>query len=275
MALTSILVALRLGQDNAPVLTLAASLAARFGAYVEGIALCQPLPVTGAPIYLASEALTADHDRRDADIAAAEAAFRAAMRGQATATDWYAAMTEESVAVALSAHARATDLIMVAAERHGADENADSLRLGDLIAMAGRPILIVPPQGAKISFDHALIAWKDGAAARRAITDSLPLLHKTRRISLVEIAPDQESDAARTRLALLAGWLARHKIKAEPRVFTTVGEDAERLHLLAREEKADLVVAGGYAHHRMREWIFGGVTRTLLSQDERCILLSH
>jgi nucleotide-binding universal stress UspA family protein len=41
------------------------------------------------------------------------------------------------------------------------------------------------------------------------------------------------------------------------------------------EEKADLIVAGGYGHSRLGEWIFGGVTRELLSASPVCCLLSH
>ena len=35
----------------------------------------------------------------------------------------------------------------------------------------------------------------------------------------------------------------------------------------ARALKADLVVAGGYGHSRMREWLFGGMTRDLLEAN--------
>lgn len=276
MALTSLLAALRLRHSNTAMLTVAASLAGRFGAYVEGMVIHQPPPLTSAPFYLSSELLAEERKRIEADILAAEGEFRAAMQGQAAGVDWFATVTEETIAATLARHARATDLLVTTSEEpRSAAESPSPLQLGDLIAQAGRPILVVPPQGAKIPLDHVLIAWKDGAPARRAIADSLGLLHKARRVSLVEIVPEAEADMARVRLALVAGWLARHKIRAEPRVLTTLGEDAARLHLLAREEKVDLVVAGGYAHHQLREWIFGGVTQTLLAQDERCVLFSH
>ena len=38
---------------------------------------------------------------------------------------------------------------------------------------------------------------------------------------------------------------------------------------------ADLIVTGGYGHSRMREWIFGGVTRDLLARMPVCCLLAH
>jgi nucleotide-binding universal stress UspA family protein len=38
---------------------------------------------------------------------------------------------------------------------------------------------------------------------------------------------------------------------------------------------ADLIVLGCYGHTRFGEWMFGGVTRDLLSQDDLYLLLSH
>jgi len=35
---------------------------------------------------------------------------------------------------------------------------------------------------------------------------------------------------------------------------------------VAAEIGADLVVAGGYGHSRLREWAFGGMTRSLLAK---------
>ena len=38
---------------------------------------------------------------------------------------------------------------------------------------------------------------------------------------------------------------------------------------------ADLVLAGAYGHARLREWVFGGVTRNLITRSRRCSFLSH
>jgi nucleotide-binding universal stress UspA family protein len=38
---------------------------------------------------------------------------------------------------------------------------------------------------------------------------------------------------------------------------------------------ADRLVAGAYGHRRLREWMFGGVTRDLLATSPFCRLMSH
>ena len=38
---------------------------------------------------------------------------------------------------------------------------------------------------------------------------------------------------------------------------------------------ADFLVAGAYGHTRMREWVFGGFTRSLLTRSRHCSFLAH
>ena len=38
---------------------------------------------------------------------------------------------------------------------------------------------------------------------------------------------------------------------------------------------ADLIVTGAYGHSRMREFVFGGATRTLLDHMTVPVLMSH
>jgi len=39
--------------------------------------------------------------------------------------------------------------------------------------------------------------------------------------------------------------------------------------------RADLIVMGAYGHSRLSEWIFGGVTRTVLREAELPVLISR
>jgi nucleotide-binding universal stress UspA family protein len=60
-------------------------------------------------------------------------------------------------------------------------------------------------------------------------------------------------------------FLVRHGVKARSKVIEASDrEEPEALLNEAKEIGADLIVSGGYGHSRLREWIFGGVTRSLL-----------
>ena len=39
--------------------------------------------------------------------------------------------------------------------------------------------------------------------------------------------------------------------------------------------QAGLIVAGAWGHARMRQWIFGGVTQTLLTETPVAVMLAH
>jgi nucleotide-binding universal stress UspA family protein len=43
----------------------------------------------------------------------------------------------------------------------------------------------------------------------------------------------------------------------------------------AADSSADLMVMGGYGHSRLREFVLGGVTRTILSSMTLPTLISH
>ncbi len=44
---------------------------------------------------------------------------------------------------------------------------------------------------------------------------------------------------------------------------------------VCEREGADLLVTGAYGHSRLREWVFGGVTRDILRTAPLCCLMSH
>jgi nucleotide-binding universal stress UspA family protein len=59
--------------------------------------------------------------------------------------------------------------------------------------------------------------------------------------------------------------------------MTTTKTDAveRELERIAEQIGADLIVAGGYGHSRLREWAFGGVTESFLRRPGCFVLLSH
>jgi nucleotide-binding universal stress UspA family protein len=70
-------------------------------------------------------------------------------------------------------------------------------------------------------------------------------------------------------------WLLSHGVVEAATSKASLQEPGDELLDLAAEMGADLLVAGGYGHFRMQEWIMGGVTRTLLSHGKVSVLFAH
>ena len=66
-----------------------------------------------------------------------------------------------------------------------------SLDIGDAVMRSGRPMLLVPPgKKTHLGLDRILIVWKDTTEARRAVSVALPLLKRTKDVTIVEIVAD-------------------------------------------------------------------------------------
>jgi nucleotide-binding universal stress UspA family protein len=272
----SLMVHLELGKSNAGLLKIAGNLATRFQAGVIGITTCQPIQLALNDGYVTGEVIQQDLKEIEKEIATAEAEFRAALQSHVVALEWRSAVVFTSLYDYLAREARAADLVITKVDRTASVfDSSRHLNTGDLVMQAGRPILIVPTTADKLDLDHVLLGWRDTREARRAAADALPLLREATRVTVVEIVPEEELPAAEARLKDVDRWLRQHGIEAEFLASPSRGGDAHRLDAIAQELGADLVVAGAYGHSRLREWVFGGVTRNLLLGARRCALVSH
>ncbi|GJI93854.1 universal stress protein A [Duganella caerulea] len=143
----------------------------------------------------------------------------------------------------------------------------------------GRPVLVVPYAGTYPHIDrHALVAWDGSRAATRAVTDALPLLRRSARVTLVVFDPTRQYGVHGAEPgADIALFLARHGVKVEvlqqPKPEgMNVGE---ALLSLSADLGNDLLVMGAYGHQRWRETVLGGVTRTILASMTLPVLMSH
>src|SRR5262249_19334603 len=174
----------------------------------------------------------------------------------------------------IAREARAADLVITGANRGGSFlDPVRRLDPGDLVMQAGRPIFIVPPEAEYLQLKHVLVAWRDTREARRAVVDALPLLHRAKDVTVIEVVErDASRAAAQARVNDVAQWLGRHAITAFGRVIHVV-EQSDELDVIWRDG-ADLVVAGAYGHSRVRAWGMGGGTRNLLTRSAPCFLLA-
>jgi nucleotide-binding universal stress UspA family protein len=272
---STLMVHLELGKPNAGLLAVAGDLAELFHAHVIGIAACQPMQFVYGMGYVSADYFDRDMADLQKDSQAAETEFRSALQTRAGSLEWRSTVEFGALSGHIAHEARSSDLIITSVESGGLFEASRLVNTGDLIMQVGRPVLVVP-QGAKaLALDQVLVAWKDTRETRRAVLDALPLLKKAARVTLAEIAVEDRLPLAHKHLEEVAGWLGRHGVKAEGRASLSTGEDADRLYDIAKEQGADVVVAGAYGHSRLREWVLGGVTRDLLLRADICALVSH
>lgn len=271
MTLTSILVSVDLGPACADRVQLAAGLAAAHAARLVGVAAC-PVPViVPAGDGIAAERLSdAEEDRARERLAAAEALFEREA-GSVAKRAWHGKL---ALPLAMTAEqARGADLVIVG--RHGpadGDPGPMGVSPGALLMEAGRPVLVAPPGLERLVPKRVVVAWKDTSEARRAVHDALPLLAGAERVCVVAVG----SDAHRGGAEATAQYLSGHGLTATAHLLPNpVLSVADELLRVCEREGADLLVMGAYGHSRLREWVFGGVTRDILRTARLCCLMSH
>jgi len=283
MTYANLMVHLEIGKSNAGLLAVAGDLAERLGAGVKrlgagviGMAVCQPmLIVFDSGCYGAGDLIQQDRDEIAAAIKLTEAEFRQALESRIRTLDWRSEVTLGPLSECLACEARGADLVLTGLGSGGSFNQTRHINIGDLVMQLGRPVLVVPPSLDELPLERVVIGWKEAREPRRAIADALPLLKKAGHVAVVEIASKDDMAAARSHLKDVVGWLERHGVAAESLPTPSTGDDASQFNAIAREQGADLIVAGAYGHSRLREWAFGGITRDLLFNADRCALLSH
>ncbi|MFK0298621.1 universal stress protein [Brevundimonas sp. NPDC090276] len=263
--------------DNTQRIEQAAGLAKAHGAHLIGVSACAPeTPMAdayGAGILL-GEVLTAQHERAESALKGAEERFREIATRAGLSCEWRADVGDPTGL--LVKHARAADVLIVGRD----SANASGWRAphpADLTMRAGRSVLIVPPNPARsVAGAPVLLAWTDSRESRLAAVAAIPLMREAESVRVLELCDPEDMDGARLRTADVAAWLKRHGVKAEAEARAHDDRSAGRRLLdCAAEMKAGAIVSGAWGHARMRQWIFGGVTQTLITESPVALLLAH
>ncbi len=276
MTYATLMVRLELGQSNAGLLQVAGDLADQLDAGVVGIAACQPMQlVYNDGCYAFGDLITDDRNEIDKEIREAEAELRTALQARVKTLAWRSAVTFGSLPDYFAHEARGADLVLTGVSAKPPTGDSRRVNTGELVMQVGRPVLVVPAAVQRLTLDRVVLGWKDTRETRRAALDALPVLKKASHVAVVEIAAEDDMEPARKRLDDVAGWLDRHGVRTEVLAVRSTGDDAVRLNAIAKDQGADVFVAGAYGHSRLREWALGGVTRELLLRADRCSLVSH
>ncbi len=273
MIYDTIMVQLDIDMRATPRLTFAWDLARRFEANL--IAFCAAEPYLPIPTDLDGSASIDEVQRQCADIEerldTLESEFDSLVQDSNRAS-WRGMIGNPTQLLAL--HARAADLLIAGADNAGASR-LRTVEPGELILSAGRPVLFPNERNGPLKGENILVAWKDTREARRAVADAMPFLVGAREVLVATIAGDDKADA-RDSAADVVRFIMKHGGKARSHVIDADDRHAtEALVEQAGEIGADLTISGGYGHSRLREWVFGGVTRTLLTDHSTSRLMAN
>jgi nucleotide-binding universal stress UspA family protein len=268
---------LEVGERTNQASSYAISLAAAFDAHLTGIAfLYDPIvPISGAG-YIPGEVIESqERDSKAAAKAAIDRFTAASDRAGISADSLTVNASLGGVGEMFSRIARRFDLSVVGQaepEKSAVEEVIAEAALFE----SGRPVIVIPYiQKQPFKIDQVMVCWDGSRAAARAIGDAVPLLKKSQRVEIVIVANERgkEEEIAG---ADLGEHLARHDLNVE--VKRTVLGDVDVADILlshAADSGADFMIMGGYGHSRLREFVLGGVTRSIFRTMTVPVLMAH
>lgn len=261
--------------EQSPALAYALALAKAAGAHLTVEAASIRLVLTHAFVSATAAGLVAAENRRLRDLAGAVAKKvqdEATIAGVKTAVETRH-LPRPQLVDAIAAQARLHDLVVLDGELSATD--VDRTLIEAVLLTSGRPAIIVPPSWSSLSFQTIFIAWDGSAASARAVNDALPLLRRAADIRILSVTGEKDlSDMVPA--AGLAQHLLHHDVKAVVETISAVkGDVGETLRSYASEKSADLLIMGAFVHTRLRQWVLGGVTQSMLGKSNVPLFMAH
>ena len=268
------------GKTEAPsILEFAGVLAEEHGAHLIGVFM-QPGPtVTTAQTFARGKGMGEVIQAQDQEIVGLEAQHRSLFEGVVrrhgleSGSEW---RSLPSLSSEVGVHAYYADLVIISRPEPAGQTAGPPGLAESLVLSSGRPIILFPPRGTASQLRRAVVAWNATRESIRAVGDALPLLTRAEAVEVLVVDHQRQRTHGQEPGADIARHLARHGAQVEVRRLSSDGQDVGRL-LLSESAKlrADLLVMGAYGHSQVSEWMFGGVTRTVLYEAGLPVLMSR
>lgn len=180
----------------------------------------------------------------------------------------------------LALHARYCDiLVMSQADSANPSPGVHPTLAESVIISAGRPVLMIPYIGHLNPIGrHVLFCWDNGRRAARALADAAPILQNASHLTVLKV--DENLDQMHAQditpkdldaYCAAKGYPAPKVVKKES-LSHGIGNTILNS---ATDHGCDMIVMGAYNRSRVREWILGGTSKTLLQSMTVPILFSH
>jgi nucleotide-binding universal stress UspA family protein len=266
--------------ETAGILKFAGVLAEQHGARLISVFI-QPKPAATSPeMFARGKGILEVIDAHQARLKGIEAEYRALFEeivgrhGVRSESEWRSLPYLSSE---VGVHAYYADLVVVARPEPSGQTAGPPGLAESLVLSSGRPIIVFPPISTVSRVRRILVAWKATRESIRAVADAMPLLARAEAVEVLVVDHDRHASRhGQEPGADIARHLARHGAQVGVRRLSSDGKDVGRL-LLSQADAfgADLLVMGAYGHSHLTEWIFGGVTRTVLYEAGLPTLMSR
>jgi len=139
---------------------------------------------------------------------------------------------------------------------------------------SGRLVLIAPQSRPSTVGENVLIVWNCSTECARTVSMSMDILRDAKEITIATtlgaLVPGPSGED-------MADHLRRHGLKIKTHNIGSDSQAAAGTSALeyAREISADLMIKSAYTHTRLRQMIFGGATREILSNATIPVLMAH
>jgi len=176
-------------------------------------------------------------------------------------------------------YAALADLAVMGREPHDRDIKPAISLVGDVLCRSRTPLFVPgdneePPNLAGV----ALVAWDGSYEAANTVRASIELLKLASDVRVIRIQEEKEEGFPNT---LLLEYLSRYDVHARLSIDTPLGDygdknlHANSLKAHAQAIDASYIVMGGYNHSRLSEYVFGGVTRSMLLDCPIPLIIGH
>ena len=273
-AIRSILLHLDAAGDSAARLALARDLARRHDARLTAVFGVQPDTERAAFAYSAGAALRAVEEGDATHWGRERDRLRDLCAAGEPESTW-CEIVGDTVTHGFLAEAAYADLLVLGAAFDAEPAgHAPPGFVESVILESGTPAIVVPNRHRLQTIgQRILVAWNGSPPATRALHAALPLMARAAEVHVASwgahppTAPYSRMD--------LAERLLRHGIACRTHRRAPSSRVAEELGAMAADLQADLVVMGCYGHTRLRERVFGGVTRSSLATLTVPLLMAH
>jgi nucleotide-binding universal stress UspA family protein len=172
----------------------------------------------------------------------------------------------------IASRARTYDLTILLSQAGSPDY---ALLEEEVLFRSGGPVVVLPSENGSVNLNTVAVAWDGSRAAARALRDALGVLREAGRI--VILTADHEKPIQADSVSEVLAFLEAHEIAAQHRAAPAAGAAAigDVLQRAALDEDAGLLVMGAYGHSRMREFVLGGATKSVLRSPRLPLLMSH